>query len=328
MEALRHKVVLDVDTGIDDALALLLALNSPELEILACTTVAGNVTVEQTTRNTLAILELAERTDITVAQGAAKPLNRRLTTATYFHGKYGLGESILPEPQIKPSGIPAPYLLSELATRHKGELVVIAVGPLTNLAIAQTLDPAFGRNLKQLVIMGGAVRRAGNATPCAEANFYNDPEAAQVVMNSGANIKLVGLDVTGKALLKWSELAHLKAENLSATSQLGLELLHFYSHRYGANNGAQLHDPLAVGVVIMPELVQTERMQVEIETQGKLTRGQSIGFSTLAIDVVENVGTHDDIVAYKAEHVANAEVCLELDASAFIKLFRQRLGLE
>ncbi len=330
MSSTPTKILMDVDTGVDDALALMLALRSPELEMIGCTTVAGNVSVEETTRNTLAVLELAGRADIPVSRGAARPLVRRLTTATYFHGPHGMGQLELPEPTAKPVVPLAPKFLIDMAERYPGELTVIAVGPLTNLAMALLLDPHFGRKLKRLIIMGGAVRTPGNITPVAEANFYNDPEAAQAVMNSGAAITLVGLDVTNLALLRWREIAHLEAqrESLSPIAAASLELLRYYSRVYGVDNGARLHDPLAVGVAIRPELVQTERMQVDVETQGKFTRGQSVGYNQMAVDLVENKGEYDDAIGIRLEHPSNAEVCLQLDVPGFIKMFRERLGLE
>lgn len=325
----RLKVILDVDTGADDALAILLAARSPEVELLGCTCVAGNVTVEQTTHNTLAVLEIAGRPEVPVARGAAHPLVRRLTTATFFHGPRGLGAAQVPSPTGQPLPQTAPLFLVEMANRHERELTLVATGPLTNLALALLLDPDFGRKLKQLVIMGGAVRTPGNITPAAEANFYNDPEAAQAVLQSGANITLVGLDVTNRTVLYWSEIAHLDEimEQLQPASRLALDILRFYTLTHGEGGGAHLHDPLALGVALWPGLVQTERMQVEVETQGKSTRGLSLGFSRVARDKFVNMGDYDDAVSVEYEYVANADVCLQVDAPGFIKIFRERLGL-
>jgi purine nucleosidase len=208
-------------------------------------------------------------------------------------------------------------------------LIVVATGPLTNLALALLIDPDFGRKLKKLVIMGGAVRCPGNITPAAEANFYNDPEAAQAVLQSGAKITLVGLDVTDKTILKWSELAHLDTiqAKLEPASRLALDILRYYCASMPENAGAHLHDPLAMGVAIWPELVQTERMQVEVETTGKLTRGLSLGFHRVGRETMVNMGEYDDAIGMEYAYVSNAEVCLQVDAPGFIKLFRERLGL-
>lgn len=325
----RLKVILDVDTGADDALAILLAARSPEVELLGCTSVAGNVTVEQTTHNTLAVLEIAGRKEVPVARGAAHPLVRRLTTATFFHGPKGLGVAEVPPPSGQPLPQAAPVFLVEMANKYPSELTLVATGPLTNVALALLVDPDFGRKLKKLVIMGGAVRSPGNITPAAEANFYNDPEAAQAVMQSGANITLVGLDVTDRTVLYWSEIAHLdeQADRLEPASRLALDILRFYTLTHGVGGGAHLHDPLALGIAIWPGLAQTERMQVEVETAGKLTRGLSLGFSRVGRDKLVNMGDYDDAIGVEYEYLANAEVCLQVDVPGFIKVFRERLGL-
>ncbi len=324
-----EKIILDVDTGTDDALAIMLAVTSPELELLACTCVAGNTTVDLTTRNTLFVLETAGRSDIPVAAGAARPLNRRLTTASYFHGPEGLGNVTVKTPSAKPIERFAPEYLVEMANRYQGELVLIATGPLTNVAMALILDPQFGRKLKKLVIMGGTVREGGNVTPVAEANFYNDPEAAKLVFSSGANIVLVGLDVTHRTRLTWGEIGHLddRKESLSPIAALSLEILRYYTQPYGPEIGAHLHDPLAVGVVIRPDICGTERMQVDIETVSPLARGQSVGYSKSVFDQIVNKGEYDDVVAIRIEHPTNAEVCLQVKADEFVSLFRERLGL-
>jgi purine nucleosidase len=324
-----HKIILDIDTGIDDALAILLALNSPELELLGCSVVAGNTVVEQAVNNTLGVLQVAGRNDIPVARGAAHPLTRRLTTATHFHGPKGLGLVELPEPDVRPLELSGPQYLIEMSRRYAGELTVVATGPLTNLALALLLEPQWIYNLKRLIIMGGAVRCPGNITPVAEANFYNDPEAAQAVLSTGANITLVGLDVTTQARIAWSAISHhaSQTEKLTPSAGLALELLRFYTNSHGESREAHLHDPLAVGIAAIPDLVKTTRMQVEVETIGRLTRGQSVGYSQTVIDQIENMGAYDDVVSVSIDHPFNAEVCLEVKASEFAELFQTRLGL-
>ena len=332
MVAEPTKIVLDIDTGIDDALAVWLALNSPEVEVLGCSTVAGNTTVAQATTNTLAVLELGGRADIPVAMGAARPLTRRLTTATHFHGPLGLGHLELPTPKAQPLAISGPQFLVDMANKYEGELTVVATGPLTNLAIALLLDPNWGRKLKRLVIMGGAVHSPGNITAKAEANFHNDPEAAQAVMSCGANdITIVGLDVTLSTIIYWKEIQHLAEEEqqgkLSPVASAAVELLRFYTQPYGQEGGAHLHDPLAVGVVTHPDIVTTERMQVDIETSSPLTRGQSVGYNKIAFDIIENKGDYDDSAGIRVEHPSNVNVCLGVQSAEFVKIFRDRLGL-
>ncbi len=324
-----QKIILDIDTGVDDALALLLALASPELEVIGCTTVAGNVTVDLTIRNTLAVLELAGRADIPVAVGAAAPLVRRLTTATYFHGPEGLAHVTLPEPKAKAISQNAPQFLIEQAEKYPGELVVVATAPLTNLALALKLQPEWGRKLKRLIIMGGAVRCPGNVTPAAEANIYNDPEAARIVFESGAHITLVGLDVTTVCGIPSGQLRTLneRRADLSPIAQFTLDVLLYYNETYPPENGAALHDPLAVGVAARPELVRTSRMQIEVEAQGKFTRGMTLGFERWPVEHLEDRGNHDDCVGTGWEYNSNADVCLEVESAAFIEMFRERLGL-
>ena len=192
---MARKVILDVDTGIDDALALLLAANSPEIEILGVTCVAGNVTLDHVTRNTLAVLELAGCT-VPVAVGARKPLMAPLRTATYFHGSNGIADIQLPSPRQAPVDEDASSFLIRMTRQFPGEVVVVAVGPLTNVALAILRDPDFAGNVGSLVLMGGAVAYPGNVAAAAEANFANDPEAAEAVVTSGAPIQLVDLGVT------------------------------------------------------------------------------------------------------------------------------------
>ena len=194
--ALPQPTVLDVDTGLDDALALLLTLRSPELDVVGVTTVAGNVALPDVLRNTRHVLDTAGATSVPVAAGAAAPLVRPLTTATFFHGPHGLGDVDVPEPTRAPVAEPAAQLLCRLAAEYRGQLTVIATGPWTNIALASRLDSEFAGNLRQLVLMGGAVTVPGNVTPVAEANVYNDPEAAHMVLASGGLPLLIGLDVT------------------------------------------------------------------------------------------------------------------------------------
>src|SRR5687768_2960774 len=194
--------LLDLDTGIDDALALLLALRSPEIELVGITCVAGNVTLPQVVRNTLGVLEASSAPQLPVAAGAEKPLRRRLTTATFFHGADGIGGVPLPPTRRTVTTQSAAALICETARDHDGALTVVAVGPLTNLALALDHDPSLPRRVKRLVVMGGAALIPGNVTPAAEANFHNDPEAADAVFSAGFDLTMIGLDVTHAALFE------------------------------------------------------------------------------------------------------------------------------
>jgi inosine-uridine nucleoside N-ribohydrolase len=323
--------VLDVDTGIDDALALLLALRSPELDVLGIGCVAGNVTLDQVVRNTLGVLAVAGRADVPVAPGAARPLLRRLTTATFFHGEDGIGGVPLPAVAGAPAAETAAAMLCRLARAHEGELNLVAVGPLTNVALACRLDPAFPSRLRRLVVMGGAAGVTGNVTPAAEANFYNDPEAAAVVFESGARLTMVGLDVTLQAIFE-ARRYHLLAEHIPARGDAVARFAYAILERYLAADlaagleGSPLHDPLAVAALTSPALLGTRALRVEIETQGRFTAGQSVVNLAGVVEKLEDRGDHDDVGGLDRP-APNCEVALELDTPAFVELFCRRLGL-
>lgn len=190
------RIILDTDPGIDDALALFLALASPEVTLEAVTTVQGNVSVEQTTYNALTLLTLAGRTDIPVAYGSAEPLVRKRVDAAHVHGQNGLGDITLPEPTIASVEQQAVDLIIEKIMRNPGEITLVPIGPLTNIALAVRREPRIAQHVREVVIMGGAVRVPGNVTPSAEFNIFADPHAAHVVFHAGWPLRLVSLDVT------------------------------------------------------------------------------------------------------------------------------------
>src|SRR4029077_10077404 len=189
------RVIIDTDPGVDDAFALLLAMRSPELKIEGITPVAGNVPLELTLPNALRMVEIAGRTDIPVAAGAKGPLLRRLVTAAYAHGENGLGGAVFPEPKIKPVAEPAAELTRQIIRKYPGEVTLLPVGPLTNIATALSIDSELAGMVKGIVMMGGSLS-GGNITPAAEFNVYVDPEAARIVFQSGIPITMVGLDAT------------------------------------------------------------------------------------------------------------------------------------
>lgn len=327
-------VLLDVDTGIDDALALLLALRSPELTLLGVTTVAGNVDVDQTTRNTLAVLELAGAEHTPVARGAARPLLRRLTTATFFHGPNGLGGVALPAPRQAPEPEPAALFLIRQALARPGEVTLVATGPLTNVALALRLDPAFGPALRRLVVMGGAARVPGNVSPVAEANFYADPEAARIVFEAGLPLTMVGLDVTARALFpadlyrRLDEARRRSPGRFDAVASFCLDILNFYLQADLAAGlpGSPLHDPLTVAAVVWPELLRLEPAFVTIETDSAAARGQSVANLSGVVELLTR-GPEQDDVSGLTRVVPNCDVAVEVDAEAFLKRFCARLGL-
>ncbi len=297
------RILLDCDPGHDDAIALLLALASPEVELLGVTTVAGNQTLEKTTANALRVLELAGRGEVPVAAGAAQPLVRKPFVADYVHGETGLDGPDLPPPQGRPVD---QHAVDFLAERVDGATLV-ATGPLTNVALLLAARP--DARPERLVLMGGAIAE-GNVTPAAEFNVWADPEAAARAFASGLDVTMVGLDVTHRALLTP---AH--ADRLRSTGRVGravAELLDFYGvfHRevYGFD-GSPVHDAVAVAQVIRPELLDLERLNVEIDCESSLCRGRTV------VDVWRRTGREP-----------NAHVAVGIDSEAFLEVLLDRLA--
>ena len=296
------RILLDCDPGHDDAIALLLALASPELELLGVTTVAGNQTLEKTTANAIRVLEFAGRADVTVAAGTDRPLVREPFVAAYVHGETGLDGPDLPPPQREPL---REHAVDFLAERVAGTTLV-AVGPLTNVALLLERHP--NARPDRLVVMGGAIG-LGNVTPAAEFNIWADPEAAAAVFASGLDITMIGLDVTHSALLMTEDAERLRASGRTGT--MVAELYDFF-HRFHADTygfgGSPIHDAVAVAHVFRPDLVQTEHRHVAIECESELTRGRTVV----------------DLWRRTAEE-PNANVGVGIDGRAFVELLLERL---
>lgn len=282
------KLVLDTDTGVDDAIAIVLALNSPAAEIAAITTVAGNAPVEECTRNCLLLVEsLRPDAPPIVAAGAASPLARDLVTAPEVHGADGMGGELgsLPRPRLAPSPEPAHEVLVREAKRARGEATLIATGPLTNVAIALGREPDAVAAYRRIIVMGGAFHVPGNTGPVAEFNFYVDPEAAAAVLSSGLDVTLIPLDATTRAPLKQSELEGRPSHRSPAPARPGRDLpavlsraLEYYMRREFEESGLRggyMHDPLAIATALAPEIVTTSRARVPIVTGGH-DRGRSV----------------------------------------------------
>ena len=263
-------LIIDVDTGIDDAFGLLYALAQPSVRLIGVASVAGNVDLAKATRNTRAVLALGGRADIPVWPGCAAPLLRAPEDASIIHGATGLGYAVLPEPPGDPSPTHAIDAILAAAREHAGELVLVATGPLTNIAAALLRDPELPRRLKRFVLMGGAFREPGNVTPAAEFNIWHDPEAARIVFRAfgtkgAAPLVAVGLDVTRKTLLLEADLAALAQRCaglprapallrfLEDSARYYFELM---EKRYGARRFV-MHDPLAIAAAIDPSLIVT-----------------------------------------------------------------------
>jgi inosine-uridine nucleoside N-ribohydrolase len=268
-----------MDGGIDDALALILALRSPELEVAGITAVSGNVSVEQAALNALRVLEVLDRKEVWVAKGLANPLIRDPIRATSFHGKDGLGDSNLPIPKLRPDTRNALDLIpGELETTGSHRLTIIATGPLTNIAALLTKEPSIARRVDELVIMGGAYGLTeygiGNETPVAEFNIYSDPEAAKIVFESGIALKAVGLDVTmaPEAQLTPSDYSRIRSGKTQA-SQFASRILAKAMRRW---KRFALHDPMAVATRVKPSFFRFHAVPVAVETRGEKTTGMTV----------------------------------------------------
>ncbi len=317
------RVIIDTDPGVDDALALFLALKSPELRVEAITTVGGNAPVEYCTRNVFLLLDLlnADPRPV-VAQGAGRPLERELRTALDVHGSDGLGglsnyrhpDGLLryPKPQVHLAPVGAADLILELVGRYRREITLITLGPLTNVAQAVLRDRNTMGKIGRVVSMGGAVAVPGNASPTAEFNIATDPEAAQIVFSAGLPLTLIPLDVTERVRLSGDALRTWVEPLADPPSQFLLDStahLIAFAEKWEGYAGITLHDPLTVGVVLDPDVVKTRAFHVDVETQGEITTGMTVA----------------DRRPLRAQETSNAEIALEVDADRFLSLFMERL---
>ena len=303
-------VILDVDTGVDDALAIILALRSPELDLQGILTVSGNVHVSQTTANTLAVLDFLEAPPIPVAAGAAAPLARPGITAGDVHGGDGLGgvAGRFPSSRRAVTEDAVGFLL-EAISRQPEQLTLIATAPLTNIALAIAKDVQTMRKLRALFVMGGAVRVPGNVGPVSEFNFAVDPEAAAIVLESGLPLTLVPLDVTERVVLTRQLLDGVSpAGKLHAFVAEIVAATMAFHRMNGEREGIVLHDPLAVGVALDSSLVRREPMALAVETRGALTAGMAVAD-----------------LRPRRRAAPTADVCVEVETERFLHLFAERV---
>ncbi|MCR6500774.1 nucleoside hydrolase [Shinella sp. CPCC 101442] len=307
-----RKIIIDTDPGQDDAAAIMLALGSPELDILGITTVAGNVPLSRTSTNARIILEFCARTDVKVFAGADKPIARPLITAEHVHGKTGLDGPELHEPQMPLQTQHAvDFIIETLRSEPEGTVTLCTLGPLTNIATALEKAPDIAGRVRELVMMGGGFFEGGNITPAAEFNIYVDPEAASIVFQSGIPIVMMPLDVTHKVLTLKSRVAELRAiGNRPATALV--EMLEFFERfdveKYGSDGGP-LHDPTVIAYLLKPDLFAGRDCNVEIETASPLTVGMTV------VDWWQVTGR---------KH--NARVMKDVDADGFFALLTERVG--
>ncbi len=275
-----RKIIIDTDPGQDDAVAILLALASPEeIEVLGITAVAGNVPLELTARNARIICELAGRPDIRVFAGCDRPLNRPLVTAEHVHGETGLNGPALPDPTMPLQDQHAvEFIIDTLKSHREGTVTLCPLGPLTNIATAFRNAPEIVHKIEEIVLMGGAYFEVGNITPAAEFNIYVDPEAADAVFRSGAPITVMPLDVTHKALVTRPRNEAFRALGTRvgvAVAEMTDFFERFDKEKYKAD-GAPLHDPCVTAYLIRPQLFKGRHVNVQIETTSELTMGMTV----------------------------------------------------
>lgn len=311
-DCMTHSIIIDTDPGQDDAVAILLALASPELEILGITAVAGNVPLALTEVNTRKICELAGRPDIKVYAGAIRPMLRNLVTAEHVHGRTGLDGPDLPEPSMplqKQHGVD--FIVETLMARPSGSVTLCTLGPLTNIALALVREPRIAPRIKQIVAMGGGFFEGGNVTPAAEFNIYVDPHAARVVLEAGIPFTLIPLDCTHQALTTKARVEKfrvMKNRTGPATAQLLDFFERFDEQKYGTDGGP-LHDPCVIAWLLQPELFSSRLVNVSVECESELTMGMTV------------------VDWWKVtDRKANATVCRGINADGFFALLSERLA--
>ena len=314
-----QRIILDTDPGLDDALALFLALASPEVQLEAITTVSGNVHVDLTTRNALALLELTGRTTIPIARGCDRPIVRQPVVADYVHGHNGLGGISLPEPQLRTVKQHAIDLIIEKIMAAPQEISLVPVGPLTNIAMALRKEPRIAEYVREVVIMGGALRVPGNVTPEAEFNIFADPHAAHMIFHAGWPIRLVTLDVTQKTLLERERVQEL-ASNGNPITWLIQQMVENFLNTFGLPRGItafQMHDPLCLSAAFQPEIITWEPAYVDVELAGKLTLGETVSYFSNR--------TEDIDPSLESLHAPNMLTSVGVDVERFITLYVDRI---
>ena len=312
-----RKIIFDTDPGVDDAMAIFFALASSELEMLGLTTVFGNADLHTTTRNALALLEMAGRQDIPVVAGAEKPIDAPYPgPVPQVHGNNGLGDAAIPAVSSPPlPDVAADWIYHQVAA-HPGEVTLLTVGPLTNLALALKKYPDFPELVHEVVAMGGNAIVPGNATPAAEANMYNDPEAADLVFGAAWPVTMVGLDVThavnmkGAVIDKLAQCSDVPNQFLAAA----IPLYRDFFERVNGIDGIYMHDPTAVAYLIAPQLFTIQKCPVRVETEG-FSRGKTW----------PSLGDTDDEVPAAWQNRPDVSICMGVDDRAVLDLFMERM---
>ena len=312
-----YPIIFDTDPGVDDAQAIAIALRHPDIELLGLTTTYGNVEVETATHNALLLAQLAGRDDVPVAQGAAGPLVKpRHPAPAHIHGKNGLGDIPLPELRGQRDPRSAAQFIVDTVNARPGEITLVTVGPVGNLAAALQLDPGLVDKVKRVVVMGGSIREGGNVTPVAEANMFNDPHAAQRVLTAGWPLTLVGLDVTHRCVLTQEHMNRIEAGQ-GALGKVLAESYAFYSDFYReflGIDGCCPHDSCALAWLLRPELFTSAPGHLTVVTDGS-AEGQTI-FAPEGRGFIQERWSHTPLV----------EVCLEADGQAVVEWIAETLS--
>ena len=306
-----QKIIFDTDPGIDDACAILLALASPELSVEGLSVVHGNCSLEQATKNVLSVLELAHASHIPVTKGCELPLVQPSLLAPETHGETGLGYATLPEPRAGPKVQHAIDFLIEQILSSPGEITLVAIGPLTNIALAIRQEPRIVEAVRELIVMGGAIRYEGNTTALAEFNTYVDPHAAHIVYHAGMPTTLVPLDVTYQCILTPNDIQKLRQVH-SPITRFVEDATRFYMEfhdEYQSINGCVINDPLALALTFAAELCTYREIPVDVDISGGISMGKTIG----------------DLYNY-GKKPTHMKVALEVRARDFIELFLERIA--
>ncbi|XP_050275561.1 probable uridine nucleosidase 2 [Quercus robur] len=318
MAAQPKKIIIDTDPGIDDAMAIFVALQSPEVEVIGLTTIYGNVYTTLATTNALHLLEVAGRTDIPVAEGSHVSItnNKKLRIADFVHGKDGLGNQNFPPPKGKPIEQSAAKFLIEQAKLYPGKVTVVALGPLTNIALAIQQDPAFSKNIGQIVLLGGAFLVNGNVNPASEANIFGDPDAADIVFTSGADVVAVGINVTHQVVFTDADREKLSRSDGKFAQYLCKILDVYFSYHHDAYNikGVYLHDPATILAAVDPSLMTYTEGVVRVQTSG-ITKGLTILYNKQK--------RFGEVTEWTDK--PTVKVAVTADAPALVKLVMERL---
>lgn len=318
---MRSKIIIDTDPGVDDGMAIQLALNSPEFEILGLTTVFGNASIEVTTTNALRLLDIANKREIPVHRGASKPLLRSFKGGVpQVHGKDGQGNTYRSQSQLKPNSLIAQDFMAEQIKKFPHEITIVAIGPLTNLALLIKENKEIEGLVKEVVIMGGNAFCAGNATPAAEANVLSDPEAADLVLGADWKVNMIGLDVTHKILMSSQQLDRI-AEGKKKLNQYVASTFHFYRNFFKKVNkidGIYIHDSTVIVYLLARELFELKSYPIKVETINSISLGKtwpSLGES----DHEEGI----ELLPWKNRQKVN--ICVDVKSDSVLKFIEDRL---